>query len=233
MRKALITAVLMVAGAMPLGAEIALFVDGRSLKIEDYGVRGTTIELVLPSGGRLTLPLERIERIVDDEVAPPAIAEAVEEEGLARKAWRFDEERRPIFSSRYDEIIVAAARKFDVDAALISAVIKAESNYDPRAVSRKGAQGLMQLMPATARRFGVADSFDPVANIDGGTRYLRWLLEKFEGNAELVLAAYNAGEGNVWKYNGVPPFRETIGYVKRIARHLAAVDALHSVAAGG
>ena len=78
----------------------------------------------------------------------------------------------------------------------------------------------MQLMPATAERFGVTDSFDPVANIYAGTRYLRWLLETFQGNADLAVAAYNAGEGNVWKYNGVPPFRETVTYIHRIASHI-------------
>jgi len=78
----------------------------------------------------------------------------------------------------------------------------------------------MQLMPATAARFGVTDSFDPVANIHAGTRYLHWLLETFKGNADLAVAAYNAGEGNVWKYNGVPPFRETVNYINRIAKHV-------------
>lgn len=115
-------------------------------------------------------------------------------------------------------MIVDAGRKFDVDPALISAIIKVESDYNPRIVSHKGARGLMQLMPATAKRFGVHNSFDPVANIYGGTRYL-WLLDKFEGNIDHVVAAYNAGEGNVWKYKGIPPFRETVNYVKKISRH--------------
>ena len=78
----------------------------------------------------------------------------------------------------------------------------------------------MQLMPATAKRFGVTNSFDPRENIHGGTRYLRWLLKKFDGNADLAVAAYNAGEGNVWKYDGVPPFRETVNYINRIAKHI-------------
>ena len=82
----------------------------------------------------------------------------------------------------------------------------------------------MQLMPSTAERFGVTNSFDPVANIYAGTRYLRWLLETFKGDADLAVAAYNAGEGNVWKYNGVPPFRETLTYIKRIAKHFVATQ---------
>jgi soluble lytic murein transglycosylase-like protein len=99
-------------------------------------------------------------------------------------------------------------------------VIKAESDYNPREISIKGARGLMQLMPSTAARFGVTNSFDPVANVYAGTRYLRWLLQTFDSNADLAVAAYNAGEGNIWKYNGVPPFRETLTYIRRIAKHL-------------
>jgi len=127
----------------------------------------------------------------------------------------------PLFASRYNSLILDAARKFDVDAALVSAVIKAESDFNPRALSPKGARGLMQLMPGTARRFGVTNSYDPEANIYGGTRYLRWLLDTFDRNADLAVAAYNAGEGNVWKYKGVPPFRETVHYLQRIARHFS------------
>src|SRR6185295_7670845 len=139
---------------------------------------------------------------------------------IPKRSWRFSESQAPLFRSRYNAIIIEAARKFDVDAALVSAVIKAESDFNAREVSNKGARGLMQLMPGTALRFGVTDSFDPVANVYGGTRYLRWLLETFDGNADLAVAAYNAGEGNVWKYNGVPPFRETVTYINRIARNI-------------
>lgn len=206
------------ATALPLKAEIALFVGGRTMKIVSSRSMGDSLELTLPSGGVVQLPSDRIERIFDDEVAPPADVQAAED-ALGVRSWRFDEQRKPLFSSKYDQLIIDAAKKFDVDAALVSAVIKAESDYNPKIVSHKGAQGLMQLMPATAKRFGVTNAFDPVQNVHGGTKYLRWLLDKFEGNAEHAVAAYNAGEGNVWKYKGIPPFRETITYVKRIARH--------------
>ena len=159
-------------------------------------------------------------------VVPAAIVEevkkAVEKDGgvFPTRSWRYDEARGPIFKSKFDKIIIEAAKKFDVDAALVSAVIKAESDFNAREVSNKGARGLMQLMPSTAERFGVTDSYDPAANIYAGVRYLRWLLQTFHGNADLAVAAYNAGEGNVWKYNGVPPFRETITYINRIAKHI-------------
>jgi hypothetical protein len=206
-------------------ASIAIFDDGRTQKIETYAVEEETIHLTLLGGGKVSLPLTRIERIVDDEIVTAAVVEEVKkivEEGgvFPRRSWKFSEESQPLFKSKYNEIIVKAARKHDVDAALVSAVIKAESDYDARTVSHKGARGLMQLMPATAKRFGVTNSFDPEENIYAGTKYLRWLLNKFEGNADLAVAAYNAGEGNVGKYNGVPPFRETVNYINRIARHI-------------
>lgn len=214
-------AILTTLAASAANAEIALLTNGRSLKISAYSiVDEDLIDLSLAAGGTMTLPLDRIERIVDDEIIPPAEAPQLTAGVLPNRNWRFDDASLPLFNSKFDEAIINAARKFDVDAALVSAVIKAESDYNPRVVSPKGARGLMQLMPATAQRFGVHDSFDPVANIYGGTRYLRWLLKTFDRNADHAVAAYNAGEGNVWKYKGIPPFRETVEYVKRIARHL-------------
>ncbi|MEO8034318.1 MAG: lytic transglycosylase domain-containing protein [Acidobacteriota bacterium] len=216
--------------ASQAGASIAVFTDGRTMKVTSFRAHDDSIDLGFQTGGMITVPLNRIERIVDDEVVPPEIVaevkKAVEKEVsggvFPKKSWRYDEQSKPLFKSKFDATIVEAARKFDVDAALVSAVIKAESDFNPREMSNKGARGLMQLMPATAQRFGVVDSFDPVANIYAGTRYLRWLLKTFNGNADYAVAAYNAGEGNVWKYNGVPPFRETVTYINRIARHIRA-----------
>ena len=240
MVRTVLLSTLLLATALPAGADIALLADGRSMKIEAYKVLGeTNIQLTLKNGGKLTMPIERVERIVDDEVVPlevvAEVKKAVEHEGIfPKRSWRYDETRGPIFKSKFDKLIVEAAKKFDVDAALVSAVIKAESDFNPREVSNKGARGLMQLMPATAVRYGVTDSYDPTANIYGGVRYLRWLLQTFEGNADFAVAAYNAGEGNIWKYNGVPPFRETITYINRIARHIRnAMPAASKVAEGG
>jgi soluble lytic murein transglycosylase-like protein len=116
----------------------------------------------------------------------------------------------------YDEIIEEAAAKYEMDANLIRAVMQAESAFHPYVVSRAGAEGLMQLMPDLADEMGVNNAFDPRENIMGGTRYLKRLLDYHDGNIDLALASYNAGPGNVQRYRGVPPFRETRNYVKTI-----------------
>ena len=119
-------------------------------------------------------------------------------------------------TSAYQAEVAAAAREYGVDEALVRAVIHAESAFDPKALSRVGAQGLMQLMPATAERFGVRNAFDASQNIRGGVKYLAWLLKRFDGNLTLAAAGYNAGEGAVDKYDGVPPYKETQRYVQRV-----------------
>ncbi len=117
----------------------------------------------------------------------------------------------------YTSQIELIARNYGLDPKLMHAVISAESAYNPTAISNKGAMGLMQLMPDTARRFGVPDPFDPIANMHGGARYLRWLMDRFQNNLNLVLAAYNAGEGAVERYgNVIPPYEETRTYVVRV-----------------
>lgn len=117
----------------------------------------------------------------------------------------------------YQAEIAAAAREFGVEEAVIRAIMHAESSYNPMALSHAGAQGLMQLMPGTARRFGVADAYNAAQNIRGGTQYLAWLLKRFNGNLTLAAAGYNAGEGAVDRHGGVPPYKETQRYVERVA----------------
>jgi soluble lytic murein transglycosylase-like protein len=131
----------------------------------------------------------------------------------------------PTAAGPYREIIRAAAEKHGVDETLIARLIAAESNFNPKAVSRKQALGLMQLLPKTAARYSVVDVFDPAQNIEGGTHYLKDLLEKYRGNLPLALAAYNAGPDTVERYGGIPPFAETQSYVKRITSELAKANA--------
>jgi len=128
--------------------------------------------------------------------------------------------------SKYDQIIKRKSQKFDVSEHLIKAVIIVESSFKENAISSKGAQGLMQLMPATARRFHVTNAFDPEQNIDGGTRYLQFLLKRYKDDIDLVLAAYNAGEGAVDKYQGIPPYNETLHYVKKVKSNLKKINEL-------
>ncbi|WP_367896519.1 lytic transglycosylase domain-containing protein [Acinetobacter baumannii] len=116
----------------------------------------------------------------------------------------------------FDHIIKQAAQQHGVSEGLIKAVMHTESGFNVNARSPVGAQGLMQLMPATARRFNVSNAYDPQQNIFAGAKYLSWLLKRFNGNTQMALAAYNAGEGNVDKYGGIPPFRETQDYVRRV-----------------
>lgn len=206
--------------ALPLQADLVLLDNGRHLKIESYRVEGETVRLQTHHGGAIEIALHRVERIIHDEVEMQIDQPITSPEQLER-TWRYSRERRPVFRSKYDDWIMQLAWESDVDAALVSAVIKAESDFNPMVISHKGAQGLMQLMPATARRFGVTNAFDPVENIRGGTRYLRVLLDMFDGRVDLALAAYNAGEGNVRKYDGIPPFRETQNYVRKITGYLS------------
>lgn len=132
-----------------------------------------------------------------------------------------DRQRAELVTAIYD-----LAPQYDLDPALVLEVVRAESNFNPRARSHKGALGLMQLIPATARRFGVRDPFEPMQNLQGGMAYLRWLHERFGGDLRLMLAGYNAGEAAVERYGGVPPYTETLEYVRRILTRYGAHDAL-------
>ncbi len=202
-----------------LSAELIVFEDGRVVKASGYVLLNEELEIRLPGGGSYRVDLSRVERIVDDEVVVDAVA--VDDEAL-RGGLTYDltykAGRKPLFGSDFDALIDREAKKQNLDASFVSALIRAESNYEPRAVSRKGARGLMQLMPATAKRLSVRKPFDPASNVRGGVQYLRELVDRYGQRPDLVLAAYNAGEGAVASYGGVPPYRETIAYVNRILK---------------
>jgi soluble lytic murein transglycosylase-like protein len=208
---------ILAATAAPAGAELVVFADGGWLKVASFEVRGERVRLGLSGGGAMMVALSRVERVVDDEVVRPAAVEPEAAVAAGGPEWRFAEGGAAP-ATPYGAEIFSAAQRHGLHPALVAAVVRAESAFDPRAVSRKGARGLMQLMPATARRFGLAaeEIHDPVKNLDAGARYLAWLLERFGGDVERALAAYNAGEGTVDRYGGVPPFRETRDYLRRI-----------------
>jgi soluble lytic murein transglycosylase-like protein len=176
-------------------AEIALLSNGLTLKLEGHRVEGEMLILVLEGGGEIGVPPSQVRGFVPDEV----VEEVAGLEGTDLK-----------------ELAIATARKHGLDPDLVLAVVGVESAFRPDAVSPEGAQGLMQLMPGTAESLGVEDAFDPGQNLDGGVRHLGSLLTLYEGDLSRALAAYNAGEAAVARHGGIPPFRETRDYVKKV-----------------
>jgi soluble lytic murein transglycosylase-like protein len=185
--------------------------------------------LFLPSGicSRQSGPAHYHDWVIDQPapspyapaVGMPAGENAPVSEKAEAKNSTAGEEEAATPGLPFESHILQAARTYQVDPALIGAIIMAESNYNPKAVSHRGAQGLMQLMPTTAKWLGIEDSFDPALNIDGGVRYFKRLLDRFDGNVKLALAAYNAGSRYVRKYGGVPPFKATRRYIKKVLHY--------------
>jgi Transglycosylase SLT domain len=216
-RKLLIlaTSAFVVAGAgVPAFAEIVHLTSKKTFSIDSHRIDGDFIILTLRGGGEVTCDRSLVEKIVPDEVpyVPPRAADTKAEAAPAQNPPVVDPE---IFEKTpYGEVIAAVSEAHGVNPMLVRAVIQVESNYRPRAKSSRGAMGLMQLMPATARAYNVRNPYDPKANIAAGVKHLKTLIDKW--GVELALAAYNAGEGAVKKFNGVPPYRETRKYVSKI-----------------
>jgi soluble lytic murein transglycosylase-like protein len=204
--------------ASEASAEIVVFKNGRTMSAKSYRIVGDMATLVMREGGEVTFPASIVERVEPDEVAYPEPATAVAMEvpqGVAPAALVPDE---TLAARPFAALISTVAEAHDVDARLVHAMIEQESNYQARARSKKGARGLMQLMPATARQYGVKNSYDPKANIEAGVRHLKGLLSRLD--LPVALAAYNAGEGTIQHYGGLPPYPETQAYVRNILRRL-------------
>ena len=200
--------------AVPASAEIIFLTSGRTLSVKSHAIEGDSIILTLRSGGQVTCDKNLIEKIEADEV-PYVDSDAPKSSDVPAADQQAD--RPTLAGTPYAELIAAASQAHGVDPMLVKALIQVESGYRPKARSPKGAVGLMQIMPATAREYKVRNPFDPKANIEAGVKHLRSLLERFgRERTELALAAYNAGPGAVERFNGVPPYRETRNYVARI-----------------
>jgi transglycosylase-like protein with SLT domain len=210
-RLASVAGLLVLLGASNARAELVFFSTGRVMSVKAHRVEGENIVLLPRDGGEITMGASIIARIEPDEVAYPE----PEEENIPLLAP--DASLQPLVdhgNPRYDPIIDKVSAEQGVDAKLVRAVIQVESGYQERARSSKGAMGLMQLMPATARQYAVANPYDPTSNIEAGIKHLKSLLDRFPVN--LALAAYNAGEAAVERFRGVPPYQETRDYVSRI-----------------
>jgi soluble lytic murein transglycosylase-like protein len=199
---ALLSATALLSAASTARADYAVLRSGARLHVTGYEVRGDRVRLSV-DGGSVDIAASELIDVEPEDVFPTPPPANVD------------------FGVRYASLIHLAALKHGVNEKLIASVIAAESNFDAKAVSRKRALGLMQLLPTTAMRYAVTDVFDPAQNIEGGTHYLKDLLEKYRGNLSLALAAYNAGPEVVDRYGGVPPFPETQNYVRQITARLS------------
>lgn len=200
-----VTAVLVC--ATPAQAELVFFATGRTMSVKSHRAEGDSLVLTLRAGGEIVCDASTVARITPDEVPYPE----PEAPQPAPAPIQADATAVP-----YGEIIDRVAAEQGVNAKLVRALVQVESAYQPRARSPKGAMGLMQLMPSTARQYSLADPYDPASNIEAGIKHLKSLLQRFPKSIALALAAYNAGEGAVTRFNGIPPYAETRNYVSRI-----------------
>jgi soluble lytic murein transglycosylase-like protein len=222
-------------------ADLAVLRNGNSIRHERRQIAGAVTRLYLgdAAAGYIEIPTDQILRFETDTASPVAAAKTVSVSAPSPAKAQIAAistsnpisskpapippkisvaDRNPLSSPALDGLVSGAGERHQIDPAFINSVIRAESAFNNRAVSRKGAQGLMQLMPQTANQLGVKNPFDPNANVEGGTKYLRELLEKYNFDVAKALAAYNAGPHRVDQYRGVPPYYETQTYIARIIR---------------
>ncbi len=203
MKHALLAAIGVVLFALPARAELVFFNTGRTLSVKSHRVDGASLVLTLRNGGEMVCDNAIVARFAPDEVPYP------EPEAESAPAVLASSPSVP-----YGDLIDRLSAEQGVPVKLVRAVIQVESAYNHRARSPKGAMGLMQLMPATARQYAVTDPYDPATNIEAGVKHLKSLLQRLP--VALALAAYNAGEATVQRFNGIPPYPETRNYVSRI-----------------
>lgn len=214
-------------------ADIVVFKNGRTMSVKSCTLDDGTAFVRLRQGGEVTFPASIISRVDPDEVPYPEpvseaplaeLAAAPAPAAVAPVTYAFAAVSDETLAKRpFADLISTVAAAHDVDKRLVHAVIQQESGYQARARSKKGAKGLMQLMPATARQYGVRNSYDPKANLEAGVRHLKDLMSRLD--LPTALAAYNAGEGTIKRYGGLPPFAETQNYVRSILRRAGASGA--------
>jgi soluble lytic murein transglycosylase-like protein len=206
-------------------ADIVVFKNGRTMSVKSFRIDADSATMQLREGGEVTFPASVVARVDPDEVPypEPVVEPVVEVAAVSPPAATIsvapalvpDE----VLAARpFADLISTVAASYRVDARLVHAVIEQESNYQARARSKKGAKGLMQLMPGTAKQYGVRNSYDPKANLEAGVRHLKDLMSRLD--LPLALAAYNAGEATIRRYGGLPPFAETQSYVRNILRRV-------------
>jgi Transglycosylase SLT domain len=214
------------AGASEARADLVYLSSGRSLSVKSVHMSGSQVTLSLRNGGDMTFDRDLIDRVEPDEVPYPEPAAPGDAQATAAPVApspagdltlaMLAQAPPPHIPREYDALITELAKRHGVDSRLVHAIVSAESAYQPHARSVKGARGLMQLMPDTARQYGVRNSYNPESNLDAGIKHLRSLLDRFD--LKLAIAAYNAGEAAVQRFNGVPPYPETRDYVARVLR---------------
>jgi Transglycosylase SLT domain len=209
MRGLILIATVLFAGAVC--ADVMVLESGKTMKIRAYEVQGGSIHVTINDRSEMVIPVEWVHeiRIVPDEPEPQLAADDVE----ATRQFA------------YSDLVLSLSKKHELDWKLVAAVMAVESNFNPRAISPKGAQGLMQLMPATARQYSVANPYDPIQNVEAGVRHLKMLVTRYAGKLELALAAYNSGEMAVDRYGGIPPYAETKAYVRKVLQLIRGLSA--------
>ena len=208
--------VLSLSSAVPARSELVIMRSGHVVKVDAFEIIDGQVHLDLPSGGSMSVSLLQVDRVIADEIESDI--KTVEDSRLEAVLEDFD----TVPNTPYGEMIYQAGLRHSVSPRLVAAVVKVESGYRADAVSPKGAAGLLQLMPATGSRFGLTmdELLVPRLNLDAGVRYLKWLTQHFSGDLPLILAGYNAGESSVKRYSGVPPYRETREYIRRVYSEL-------------